>query len=371
MTMRECSKHSEPPVPESKSPFELLAEELGAVAGQIERETKLRIDAALSDIGRINAERELRLTLLEQRLADRVAQVRDGEPGPAGRDGKDGEPVSDEALEAAVRTWLAANPPAPGQPGPAGRDGKDGEPVSDEALEAAVRTWLAANPPAPGQPGPAGRDGKDGRDGRDLEHVQVDRDDGDLILSFSVGDIEYRYRVPLEPGPAGRDGVDGKDGKLPAVRAWTPGVHHEGDVRTHAGASWQARCDTAQEPPGDDWVCLAERGAEGAPGRGFKALGLWQPDISYELNDVVALNGASFVAIRNEPGVCPGEGWRLLAQRGERGSRGEKGDRGDRGPPGPRVEQLHVDGEGMLTLVNSDGSAVQCDLYPLLSKLRG
>jgi len=31
---------------------------------------------------------------------------------------------------------------------------------------------------------------------------------------------------------------------------------------------------------------------------------------------------------------------------------------------------MHVDGQGLLTLVNGDGSTIECDLYPVLSKLR-
>ena len=72
------------------SPFDLLAEELGAVAGRIERETQLRIAGAIADLERRDAERELRLERLERAIADRLAEVRDGEPGPAGKDGAPG-----------------------------------------------------------------------------------------------------------------------------------------------------------------------------------------------------------------------------------------------------------------------------------------
>jgi hypothetical protein len=49
--------------------------------------------------------------------------------------------------------------------------------------------------------------------------------------------------------------------------------------------------------------------------------------------DVVALNGGSFVALKDKPGPCPGSGWQLIASQGKRGVAGEKGERG---PPGPR-----------------------------------
>jgi len=30
---------------------------------------------------------------------------------------------------------------------------------------------------------------------------------------------------------------------------------------------------------------------------------------------------------------------------------------------------MSIDGEGLLTLTNADGSTVECDLYPILTKL--
>lgn len=85
--------------------------------------------------------------------------------------------------------------------------------------------------------------------------------------------------------------------------------------------------------------------------------GTFDPKKDYRAGAIVALNGASFVARRDKPGPCPGAGWQLSASQGKRGK------------PGPRVKALTVDGQGMLTLTNADGSTVKCDLYPLLSKV--
>jgi len=49
---------------------------------------------------------------------------------------------------------------------------------------------------------------------------------------------------------------------------------------------------------------------------------------------VVALNGGSFVALKDAPGPCPGSGWQLLASQGKRGVAGEKGERGPKADPG-------------------------------------
>lgn len=183
-----------------------------------------------------------------------------------------------------------------------------------------------------------------------------------------------------EAGPAGKDGATGErglegapgaPGKLARVRPWSDGVHYEGHVVTHAGATWQAQRDTGREPPHDDWLCLASGGADG---RSFVIHGTWSEAESYRELDVVALNGASFAARCDNPGPCPGDGWQLIAAQGKRGNAGERGQsgpaaKGERGMPGPAVASMTVDEDGLLTLNHADGSSVTCDLYPLLAKL--
>jgi hypothetical protein len=46
---------------------------------------------------------------------------------------------------------------------------------------------------------------------------------------------------------------------------------------------------------------------------------------NYVSNDVVACNGASFVARQDNPGPCPGPGWQMIAAQGKRGVAGERG----------------------------------------------
>jgi hypothetical protein len=55
----------------------------------------------------------------------------------------------------------------------------------------------------------------------------------------------------------------------------------------------------------------------------------------YRCLDVVALNGGSFVALRDAPGRCPGSGWQLLTSPGKRGAAGQSGEKGERGERGP------------------------------------
>ena len=224
-----------------------------------------------------------------------------------------------------------------------------------EARIASVRDGVDGAPGRDGLDGSPGRDGVDGAPGRDGA-----------------------------PGERGRDGIDGKDGapgergpegqlgKLPMVRAWVDRVHYKGDVVHHAGSAWQAMRDTGREPPHADWQIIASAGRDGVDGRSFVHRGPWSPEVSYQAMDVVMMGGSGFVAVRDEPGPCPGDGWRLVASKGSRGAPGERGPQGERGMPGPAGPALvaaDIDDDGVLTMTNADGSRVICDLYPLLSRL--
>jgi hypothetical protein len=133
--------------------------------------------------------------------------------------------------------------------------------------------------------------------------------------------------LPALRGPAG------PAGKLSIAKEWQrETVYYEGSVVTYDGGSYQALRDTG-EPPDNEahWQCLA------APGRDAKSIrhrGTFKEDSDYAAFDAVALNGGSFLALRDKPGPCPGPGWQLLAAPGKRGVAGERGAQGDRGPAG-------------------------------------
>jgi hypothetical protein len=117
--------------------------------------------------------------------------------------------------------------------------------------------------------------------------------------------------------------------KFQTIRAWRPDtIYHEGAIVAFAGGTWQAQRDTARVPGSQDWVCLA------SAGHSFTVRGTFNETAEYHLLDVVALNGGSFVALKDAPGPCPGSGWQLLASQGKRGAAGEKGERGAQGPQG-------------------------------------
>jgi hypothetical protein len=118
---------------------------------------------------------------------------------------------------------------------------------------------------------------------------------------------------------------------LPMVKLWAPEtVFYAGDVVAYDGGTFQAQRDTGQPPSHADWLCLATAGRDG---KGIAVRGTYVESAEYRRLDVVALNGGSFIALKDAPGPCPGGGWQLIASQGKRGAAGE---RGERGPPGPQ-----------------------------------
>jgi hypothetical protein len=186
---------------------------------------------------------------------------------------------------------------------------------------------------------------------RSQADIQLVRERAETIAAMASAKLaEAETRIALlEHNVSSRlaalkDGVDGKDG--------APGERGEQGEPGPEG------------PPGAD-------GKDGIDGRSFIIRGTWSETETYSELDVVALNGASFAAKIDAPGVCPGVDWQLIASQGKRGNPGERGavGKGERGMPGVSAMAMDVDDQGLLTLTNADGSTVTCDLYPLLRKL--
>jgi hypothetical protein len=152
-------------------------------------------------------------------------------------------------------------------------------------------------------------------------------------LAKILHDVEQRPGPQGPPGPAG---------KLPSVRVWKTGqVSYEDQVFAYEGACYQALRDTAQEPGGTDWVQIARAGRDGVMPH---LRGTYDARESYKKFDIVALNGSSFIARKDDPGECPGSGWQLHASAGRSGGRGEKGDQGPRGMQGPKGDPVSIIG---------------------------
>jgi hypothetical protein len=151
------------------------------------------------------------------------------------------------------------------------------------------------------------------------------------LLAEVLVDLKNDAEMRGPPGPSGPRGEEGPPGLMPMAKLWAPEtVYYRGDVVAYDGGTFQAMCDTGQPPSHAHWICLATAGRDG---KTITVRGTFDETAEYHLLDVVALNGGSFIALKDKPGPCPGSGWQLVASQGKRGAAGEKGERG---PPGPR-----------------------------------
>jgi hypothetical protein len=102
------------------------------------------------------------------------------------------------------------------------------------------------------------------------------------------------------------------------VKIWQEdSVYYEGDCVAFNGSLFQAQCDTGKSPLfAKHWLCLAIAGVDGKP---IRHRGESAADVEYREHDAVLVNGRSFVALRDDPGTCPGSGWQLIAAAGRDG----------------------------------------------------
>jgi len=124
------------------------------------------------------------------------------------------------------------------------------------------------------------------------------------------------------------------------------------------------------------WACLAAKGRDAvAP----KVRGTFDAKQTYAALDIVALDGGGFIARRDDPGSCPGEGWQLIARQGQRGVAGEKGlagsvgPKGDPGAPGksvPSIKTWKIDRKGFFAtpLMSDDSVGPAIELRPLFEQ---
>jgi len=178
----------------------------------------------------------------------------------------------------------------------------------------------------------------------------------DLLAEIKALELQLdALKTELKRLPAG---PPGPPDKMSPVKTWQPDtVFYKGEIATHRGATYQAQCDTAKAPWTEDWALLA---AAGAPGKNPVMRGTYNPAAEYSQLDCVALNGSTFIALRDAAGACPGAHWQLVASCGKRGppgARGIMGLRGERGEAAPAIRSWEVDrARYVATPVMSDGS---------------
>ena len=199
------------------------------------------------------------------------------------------------------------------------------------ALEVAVNDLVnRPKPPAgePGQPGEKGEVGASGPPG-----------------------------PPGEPGAKGEPGEPGQDGR--DGERGPPGDRGERGIDGNHGPAGPAGEMGREGPTG----ARGDSGPPGAAGREWRSAGTYEAGKAYSWGEVVKLDGGAFVATRDEPGPCPGDGWDLLVSRGKAGPRGERGDRGERGlqgPAAPSITAWIVEAEAYRAIpVLSDGSRAE------------
>lgn len=300
---------------------------------ELEAELRGKVDSA---IGQIPVPKDGASVTIEQ-LAPMVEEVV-GRAVAALPPAKDGEPGGSVTLED-VRPMIGEA--AASAATRATEEAMSGVPA---AIDDAVAKAVAALPVPE-----AGKDGK-----------SVTLED----VAPLVEEVVARAVAALPPAK------EGPPGKLPLVEDWTDRVYLESEVAAHEGATWQALRNTGKAPPHADWRCLARAGRDGVDGRSLNLRETWSADETYARLDVVALDGGAFVARRDDPGPCPGPGWQLIAMRGKPGQKSTiKGDPGAKGDPGPAVVDISIDDTGMVTLTNADGSTVERDFAPVLSRL--
>ena len=317
---------------------------------------------------------EAKIVLINARVDARLAELKDGPPGLKGDQGQPGE--RGERGEPGVQgeqgpsglpgeSGLSGPSGPPGSPGEQGEQGEQGlsggpGPAGADGLPGAPGEVGAKGEPGPqGEAGPQGVQGETGPAGER-------GDDGLPGPSGPPGPKGEKGEQGLTGlvGPQGERGVDGRDGAPGSIREAKPfvdkSVHYAGDVVTHAGATYQARVDTARDPTHEDWICLAAAGRNAAVPI---VRGTWDATETYEALNIVALNGCGFIARVDNPGPCPGDGWQLIASAGKAGRPGLKGDTGERGERGVaaptfanwRIDKLHY----LITPVMSDGSELK------------
>lgn len=193
-------------------------------------------------------------------------------------------------------------------------------------------------------------------------HAEFERD-----MERRFGDLLARLEARLDrvkDGPPGPQGAAGEAG--PAGPAGKDGLAGETGLAGPVGPPGPVG---PQGPPGEPGSA-GEAGPQGAAGKDgdhgrdatpWRHRRLYLPAETYALNDVVSFNGGSWLALKDDPGALPGDGWTILTKQGragERGPKGEPGGRGDKGDPGPQgrsVEDVFVE-NGHIVVTFSDGN---------------
>jgi hypothetical protein len=235
-----------------------FAQALGQVLADARREWAHERDMATAEHKRIVAELRAEVATLTLRInelvTDRLAGLRDGDPGPAGETGPIGPvgPKGDPGEEGAQ-----------GSPGERGERGERGE-IGPTGPEGKPGT-----PGPPGAPGARGEAGPAGafppvRAWADKIHYEG------AVVTHAGGTYCALRDTAAKPGHADwlLLAAPGRDAPVGSVCGrYDPGrAYRMLDVVTHQNSEWRARRDDPGELPGDGWAASAAQGKRGEKG---------------------------------------------------------------------------------------------------------
>jgi len=148
-----------------------------------------------------------------------------------------------------------------------------------------------------------------------------------ICLAMCQRCLDEVRALALVPGPPGEAGPQGPQGEA--------GAAGERGEKGEAGQTGQA----------------------GADARQWRHRRSYDPRQAYADGDVVAHDGGSWLALTDEPGSLPGDGWAQLTVRGQRGKPGDRGERGPQGSEGRGIAGLSISESGEMLIVElSDGT---------------
>lgn len=235
-----------------------------AAAYQVERtRSRTMVDMLLDEARREKAELQLQAEGLLKEWRERIAEIRNGEPGPQGERGMPGEmgaegPAGPPGADSTV----------PGPQGPPGADGAVGPPGADSTV--------------PGPAGPQGEPGPVPELTEELtlavmEKVREDRLELDEKLFAATrrfdrlsAELEERL-ASVREGPPGPQGEPGRDGVTGEARGQFDAgeVYAKHDRVASNGSEWIAKYDNPGPLPGEGWM-LGAQGKKGKPGVGIQ-----------------------------------------------------------------------------------------------------
>lgn len=135
-----------------------------------------------------------------------------------------------------------------------------------------------------------------------------------------------RYELDTKPVSLAGTYAERPTGTYPYVVLYTA---------NDAGKTYRLERDT-DGSVSSNWVNISSAGGTGG---GFTPRGEWNSTTTYNENDLVSLNGSSYICIEENTNATPASNpdkWMVNAEKGATGATGATGEPGPQGPEGPK-----------------------------------